>query len=318
MKKTLTGILLLFAFLASCSSPESDGKKAAQKTCDCIDEYAGKLNKAYESYIEKFNSYSFKTRIEAREKISRDVQEVEDEFIKSEEKSAAYRDKLNGKYLTNRENAIKFQYAYNTQYAAYSAPSVDTVTFQSRINSLVQTIIPPKPDLEKLKKGLIGRKIAEGIDGYRGRDWYWEIKSPNDLKSVEIKNAENRGDDYLLDVHIILRGENTDYEADVKIVYVLRQYDDWTIDIIETQNMQIVQTHRYDNCISVKLSNDGLEVNNQCDVALLIGGSVLLDHYGEGIEWKKFSQIAAANQTTYFFLGYGKKQDYKIQFIERP
>jgi hypothetical protein len=104
------------------------------------------------------------------------------------------------------------------------------------MNNLILEIIPPRPDLEKLKKDLVGRKIAEGANGYRKKDWYWEIKSTTELKNVDIKNTSNNGEDYVLDVYLILQGENTDYNANVKIYYVLRQYDDWTIDMIETQH----------------------------------------------------------------------------------
>jgi len=312
--------ILLCILLFACSSPESDGKKAAQKSCDCFEEYTGKLSTAYESYIENFNSYSFKTRIEAREKINKSILEVKDDYNICEEKAIAYRNELSNKYLTNRADADKFQYAYNAQFSNYRTPSVDSVAFQSRINSLIQTIIPQKPDLAKLKKDLIGRKISEGADGYRGKDWYWEIKSLNDLKNVEIKNEEDRGDDYLLDVYLLLQGENTDYEANVKISYVLRQYDDWTIDVITTENMNIVQTHNYDDCITIRLwgllGEHRYEFTNSCDVSLLVGGVALSD---TDERWEKFSILVDANSSaTVGDMIQNRIKDCKIHFIERP
>jgi hypothetical protein len=122
----------------------------------------------------------------------------------------------------------------------------------------------------------------------------------------------------VLDVHLFLQGENSDYIAEVKIVYVLRQLDDWTIDVIDTKDMQIVKTGKYDNCISTRLwgmlGEHNYEFTNNCDVALLIGGVVYVENKGS---WEKFSvEIQPNSQRT---IG-GFMANYKgceIHFIER-
>jgi len=315
-------ILITTTLLSSCSSPEADGKKAAQKACNCIDEYAKNVNKAYTAFADKFDSYSFQTRIEAREKIDAEIQKLENELEKCKGNAFSYYDKLEGKYKTNREKSVKFQYAYLAKMQDFDANTkIDIAALQNRVDNRILTIIPPKPDLEKLKKDLIGRKIAEGVDGYRKKDWYWEIKSLNQLKNVEIKKIENKGDDYRLDVHLVLQGENTDYEADVRIFYVLRQYDDWTIDVIETQNMQIVQTGKYANCITTERGETLIgaiyyEFTNSCDVPLLIGGVIFMDYEQR---WEKFSLIVNANSSeTTRSASVWRIRECKIHFIERP
>lgn len=293
--------------LGGCSSPEADGKKAADKALDCLGAYAAEMTRAYE----RFDPSSFETRVEAREKMAAAAQKAESECIRCRADAAAYRDKLNEKYLSSASKAEKFQYAYAAQSQAAAPAAIDAEAFQAKVNARIQTIIPPKPGLEKLKNDLVGRRITEGLDGYRGAHWYWAISSPGELKTVEIKNAENKGDDYLLDLHLVLQGENTDYEADVQICYVLRQHDDWTIDTIETKNMQIVQTHRYDTFITIAQSTFyGFNVTNSSDVPLLVGGALL---ESENSKWKKFTTLVRANSTERLYC-----QDCKIHFIERP
>ena len=77
-KKPIMLIGLVFCvFVLSCSSPESDGIKAAKMAYNYGKDYGKRSeeivkeqNKAYESYIKKFDSYSFKTRVDAREKLN--------------------------------------------------------------------------------------------------------------------------------------------------------------------------------------------------------------------------------------------------------
>jgi len=312
--------IVLCVLVSACSSPESDGKKAAKKWCDCSIEYAGKMNKVYETYIENFDSYSFKTRIAAREEINKRIQEVENELNKCREKATTYHNKLNDKYLTNREKAAKYQYAYIAQNNSFTAPVVDVNTFSSAISNLIQTIIPPKPDLEKLKRDLIGRKITEQPNGYHRQGWYWEIESPNELKEVKIVNATENGADYILDVYLLLQGEANQHEANVRITYILGQYNDWTIEFLETQEINIVKTGKYNNCIISQRkgwsSEYYLEFTNQCDVSLVVGGAILSEYGGE---WKKFSTIVDANGTkSVGGLFSISVRDYQIHFIERP
>jgi hypothetical protein len=56
------------------------------------------------------------------------------------------------------------------QNKAYETIKFDVVPLLDRIESMIQAIIPNKPDVVKLKKDLIGRRISEGVDGYRMLD----------------------------------------------------------------------------------------------------------------------------------------------------
>ncbi len=84
--------------------------------------------------------------------------------------------------------------------------------------------------------------------------------------------------------------------------------------------MQIVQTHRYDNCISTRLwgmlGEHRYEFTNSCDVQLLVGGVVLSETYER---WEKFSILVNANsKATIGDMFQNRIKDCKIHFIERP
>ena len=126
---------LVFSFCSS-SSPESDGIKAAKKFCDCIDEGNANTIKAYESYIKNFNSFSFKTRIEAREKLNEFLQKAQEETNRCQENAYAYRNELESKYITNEENKNKFWFAFDAHGNAFRPKEQFSKYAGTDINSL--------------------------------------------------------------------------------------------------------------------------------------------------------------------------------------
>ena len=328
--KLLTLFILLtssFVFSScSSSSPESDGVKAAKKFCDCINDYHGNTKKAYESYIKQFKSYSFKTRSEAREKLQESLQKVQEDAERCQENAYTYREELRNKYITNKENADKFQYAFDAHGNAFSPNYFDNSENLNNIEGLILAIIPPKPDLARIKNDFIGNEIRASYHSY-GRNrwgnaentysWAFKANSLDELKDLEILNVTDNGDIY--DVHLRLKGEANQF--DMNVTYVL--YDDWTI---KERKMNILPTGKYDKCIEIQKNAQwgafGIKFINLCDVDLVVVGS------SGGGEF--FSIKVAANSTQ----GYGSWeqtgsvyttvrfnlwtiQDYSILYIER-
>jgi len=293
VKQSVVLFGIAFIIFSSCSSPESDGIKAAKMKYNCEDDYNKRhneitmeQNKAYEAFIKNFHSHSFKTRVEAREKLNEyleksreSFQKLEDDARECEKKAYEYRNKLRNKYETNREKEEKFSYAYNnyrpkerksdTKQEAY-------VDYQSQIRALIQTIIPPKPDLERLKTDLIGRKILWDMKQAGTR--HWTLLSTEEFKTFDIKETVNTNENYLLDVYLLLRGEFTDYEANVTIQYILQQHDDWTFNMFQSKDFKVIPTHKYKNCISHGWEGWGFAnrcyVTNKCDFTLLVIGEM--------------------------------------------
>ena len=310
-----TGIILSFA---SCSSPESDGIKAAKVAYNYRKDYEKKQrditkgqNKAYETYIKKFNSYSFKTRVEAREKLSEHLDKPNKSFQKLDEdyrewmnKAYEYRNKLAGKYQTNREKEDKFNYAYNNYRPIESSsktPQDVYIDYQSEIRNLIKTIIPPKPNVEQLKNDLNGRVIVNQTAGY----YNWTINSSEDLKELEVLNTTDNGKEILFDTQLKLQRTNQ-WDAIINVRYVLSDNEDWWK--LETFNsqMNIVRTGKYDNCVSIEGKSRGnifnmgytIESTNRCDVELVVGGEWLPRLFsGTATEWREFNFAVNANTT---------------------
>lgn len=331
--------------LVSCSSPKSQGEKLGKEYCDCQKEYANEREKVYQEFLAKFDSYGFKTRTEARQKwqdlqneATRKFEEcngkVEEKVKKARAKFPTSADDLMGdlnnamrnpqKYIKEAEKRQK-EFANNQKKASEFNDALRSATNKcevqnneqdnTKIQEKIMTIKPQKPDEARLKQNLVGRRILEQSGGYFGNRWAWQIASIDEVKNIKIEKEEKVGEDYELDVHLVLQKEQgSQYEADLTLICVLGQEDDWKIDFIKTKDIRIVKTGRYDDCITKEIKksywNNYLQFTNSCDVSLIVGGQML----GSDGEWIKFSTNVNANSTG--STSYHGKE-YKIDFIER-
>ena len=231
-KQPVIIIGLACIIMLACSSPESDGIKAAKIVCDCQTEHYAKIEKIYESYIKNFNSYSFKTRIDARQKLNETLNEInrkfQDEYQECYQKAREKAQILENKYLTNEEDKKKFQFAFNAHGESLINQSRSTGNvIQEKADAKIKTIIPPKPDIERLKKDMIGRSIAWGNNFAS-----WSFKE-HQFREVQILGTTDNGDDYILDVHLTLVIENHPYAGvrneNLDVTYTLGASDDWFI-----------------------------------------------------------------------------------------
>lgn len=318
--------IILCVLLIACSNPESDGKKAAEKFCDCEKEFTKKTNKETQNFINNFADYGFNTRIEARKKLEELMDKVSREYESCTQKAQQAYTKLKGKYVGNYEKTTKFEYAYNAKKNFGEQKIQHGIPNQMEINNLILTIIPPKPDAEKIKHDLVGRKITEQPNGYHRQDWYWLIEE-GEIKDIQII-SDNRvfGDEepysrtHQFEVRLILQADGGAHEAFVNLIYVLRQEDDWTIDFLESKQINIVKTEKYYNCVTSQRKGWSgeyyLEFTNHCDVALVVGGVILSEFGGE---WKKFSTVVnASGRSSVGGLFSISVRDYQIHFVERP
>jgi len=341
MKKVIIILAAIISCLCftNCTSPKSQGEKLGKEHCDCQKEYAQEKDKAYQDFLAKFDSYGFKNRTEARlrwqnlqddakrkfegctGKVGQKVQEARAKFPtdisnlldpKIQKQYMKNPQKYLKEFSKNQEKARAFETAYRNaiNQCGVSIKEQD----HTRINEKILTIIPQKPDVATLKQNLVGRRILEQSGGYFGSRWAWQISSIDEIKDIKIEKTEKNGDDYELDVHLVLQKESqSQYKAELNIICVLGQEDDWRIDFIKTKDIHIVKTGRYDDCIKTEIKKGwgtSLQFTNSCDVPLIVGGQIL----GNKGEWTKFSTNVNANSTS--SKSYNGKQ-YKIEFIER-
>ena len=247
MKRVLSYLMMaafvvLATFFTACSSPEKEGIKAAQKVCDGTNNSLVIVRKAYESYIKDFNSYSFKTRIAAREKFDETTQKAQEEIRELENKASEYVEELKSKYKTNEEDVNKFDYAYNAQRNdCKPKEEFNVYEYHERINSLILTIIPPKPDFEKVKKDLVGKSIPVHLpwhDYYRADHKYgWDIYE-HELIDIKLQSTIDIDEDeyqFFLNFHLYRKEINRpSIEVNAKVTYKLGTSDDWRIVRLES------------------------------------------------------------------------------------
>jgi len=189
------------------------------------------------------------------------------------------------------------------------------------------------PDVEIIKKCIIGKEIQDRHGGYFEQrvwglvPWTWTIK-PNEIKSVEIMQSEEKGNAFICDVRLLLQTKAcpTQYVFDLQTVFVLNESNQWIVDNIETEDIYLVKTDRYDHCITIetvestvillnptnnKKSYDFLNFTNNCNVALVVCGQALIDG-----KWIKFYTYVGANENKKSFY-LGNYTEYKIDFIEQ-
>lgn len=176
-----------------------------------------------------------------------------------------------------------------------------------------------KPDAEKIKHDLIGRKISDQPNGYHRQGWYWKIEE-GEIKEFQILNESKQGNDYLFEIRLVLQADGSAQEMFINLTYILGNNNEWTIEFIESKQVNVVKTGKYDNCVTIQRKGWSgeyyLELINHCDVALVVGGEILPEFNGQ---WQKFSAVVNANEKSEVGGLFSVSIiDYKIHFIERP
>ena len=200
------------------------------------------------------------------------------------------------------------------------AAIVSLVTYASfQINTGVIRQLSKKAPVSSatICRDLIGHKLSEGTDnGYHSRDWYWTIEEGGieDFRILSVR--ENTSNRYTIDAQMRLaRHTGGAYNAKATIYYVKAKRG-WEIEFVKSLGMNIVRTHRYDDCIHVEkgsgwLDQDALYMINNCEVALEVGGKIC----GLYSDWKKFSTRILPHETKRIDYSVA---DYTIDYVERP
>ncbi len=317
--KTKVFLLFTLCILISCSSPESDGKLAARKYCDCEKNRMESINHAYQKFLRDFKSYNFKSRVEAREKIAEFEKEIEMDYLANKMDADDFYKKVKNRYLTNFEKNLQFEYAFNQYYNANIKVENSYIQLEKQVNKQIANIIPPKPDIEKVCLDLVGRKFTEK-ETVEFPNLSWEI-TDNLIKQCDIISEEQCGDEYTYNIHLILQENGGKYEVDIHLFYVLFDNEsDWKIDFVESKGLKVIRTGKYNGCITANIEGINYEYSlnlvNHCDVELVIRGQVLNQSTNK---WQDFIKIIKPNgkETVgcWFFLSV---EDFRIDFIERP
>lgn len=316
-------IFLLFIALTAvvcCSTPESDGRKAAKLFSDIEAEAEAYTKSQYLYLIDNFYSQGFTSRTDVNDRI--DEINADSEKLRKEKRAQAdkfYEEKYR-KYVTNQKKNSEFMYAYRSYSKIMKPIKEDLTPLIKQIDSLRLTIIPVQPTLEQIKRDLVGRKISGLPGSYLSDNWYWVTDCYEQIKEADITYEDFGADTYICGVHLILQADGGAYESEILAHYKLGNADDWTLDLIESRSIELLRTGKYDNCITSRrtgwLGEYAVEFTNSSDARLAVGGQVKYE-YGEG--WKKFCIVVEGNSSEQIGgLFWGSLADYKIDFVERP
>lgn len=181
---------------------------------------------------------------------------------------------------------------------------------------------PAKPSRAQIAKDLVGQRLKEGYkDGWFSEEWHWDVKS-GEIKALKIIDVLlDTKQDYCVVVLIRLQGEVNAFNAKVKVNYHLDKNNKWKLEYAVSLGMDIVKTHKYDDCLSFSIVDDGwggvnmLKITNNSNIELGCAGWIKA--YGE---WQKFAVRIDPYKTGGVggTFGGGSVSDYKIEFIERP
>lgn len=305
-------IICAVAFtVSSCSSPENDGIDAANRFKTCDDDYMESLTKAFTKFVKNFDDYDFTTRVEARQKIESIIDKETERYNKEIKNAEKQYLELKKKYMKDREKSISFEYAYQQQMIIVKQETLHGLPSQEIINEKILTIIPPKPEAEKIQVDLIGRRFSDKPEGYFSNK-YFVIKD-GEVENLEIRSAGDEKGRYKINAIVTLR-EHTGGVAllvDFDILYMLGTADDWTIDGISANSINIIKENTDIFRPYIKIEPDWtgclMTFVNYSDALLLIAGI----RYNNG-SWNKFS-IEVAGNDRYSLYG----RDCEIHYIER-
>lgn len=315
----LLSVVFGMTCLISCSSPQSDGEKAAKAYIECMEFYNNDLESRLHDFIENFEDYNFQSRIEARNKVDEIIREADLEYEKNVKKADQQYLEAKKKYIKNQKDYETLEFAYNTYIDIYDATR-NGIPFSQDIELKIQTIIPPKPSIERMKQDLVGRYCQDKEDGYFGT--YRHLIKEGTVKDIEILSDSSGRNEYLLKAIISLqdRPGSATYKVNSEIKYILGDGDDWTIDYLGSNSVEIVKTGQFNKFITSSIANGWekeLRIKNHSDATLIVGGIILRDRGGKS-SWQKFSATVEPNSTeTIGGLFFGNVTDYEIHFVER-
>lgn len=305
-------------FLSSCSSPKKEGKKLALKENRVCEEGLDKIDKLIEAFTVDFAPDNYSRREDAKNQWASMHSEIKSQT--ENELNSILQNRmlvLDDMDMSERRSFVE---AYN-DYVELSLRDKLTIAMQGseypeEVLRSISRINPVKPDLEQIKKDLAKRKLSDVEGGY----YYEANKTLNideynitDLKILNVLSETSN--EYTLNVSFSLLGKNNRerrFDVQCNVRYVLPEYDDWTIDFIQTSAFTPVSSETYKSCVKMNLNGGlvgtDLSVKNECDKSL----EVFVKYFKYG-NWEKEVVIARAQENT--FVTYGKPDEYKIEYI---
>lgn len=327
MKNVLLYVILITLSCISCSSPENEGKKLAQRMNECAENYIKGKQKVEADYVSHFNASDYSTRSEALEAYDQALTKVLDEYNACHDDISVERSEVAGEYANDYKKMAAFETAYDNSIDSNLndrlLDAIANTDYPAAVLAMVRTVIPAKPDEAQIQKDLVGHQLTEGFEKEKcwfHEDYRWKIREGEirDFMIEEVLRADTK--EYIFIATMRLQSELNAFNARVKISYVLPDTEDWKIEFVKSMGVSIVKTHKYDDLISCEIKDDGwggvnaLFITNKAEIELGVGVEVVANgsrkRYAVRVNPDKKSQVGG-------LFGGGDVTSYDIEFVER-
>ena len=327
MKRVLLYVLLMTICCISCSSPENEGKKLAQRMNECAENFIKEKQKAETVFVSRFNASDYTTRTEALEAYDQAIIKVLDEYNAKYDEVSVQRSKIAGEYANDYKKMAAFETAYesniDSQLSDRLMDAIAETEYPAAVMAVVRTVIPPKPDEAQIQKDMVGHQLTEGFEKEKcwfHEDYRWKIREGEirDFMIEEVLRADTK--EYIFIATMRLQSELNAFNARVKVSYVLPDTEDWKIEFVKSLGVTILKTHKYDDLISCAIEDDGwggvdaLFITNKAEIEVGVGVEVVADgsrkRYAVRVSPDKKSQVGG-------LFGGGNVTSYEIEFVER-
>lgn len=315
-------VLLLFitTLLCACAdSPADKGKETAEKYNSIITEFNTKISDAEKTITDNINKGKYTTRVAARNEyntlVKESIEKLDAEL--TEHKINIEEIKFNYKQDIQKINLFTFSYKEVVKEVNIELLKKNAL-LNNNINQQIATIIPSKPDLEKVQNDLIKRTIADNDDSYGTRKvkGEWTILA-TDIKEFELLNMREENDEVVYELRLLLQRKGSAVNVKSTIRYSLGEQDDWFIRLLSVDEFKVVETGNYNDYIGWTWEKQwfvipGISINNRADIALYVEGK-----YFDNNKWKKFNAIINGNESEFIELGWNANK-VEIETVEIP
>ena len=316
MKKIFVTLTLCLYFWGCSVSPYQQGIKLSEEYNGCIDAYFKASEKVGEDFAQELPG-KYTSRSAAMEEYVQLLRQCHQTYLKKwsaiEAKETQFRKKAKS---TSELREFESGLASREMYVFVYEPDLETVEISPAVLQKVRMIYPPKPNEMQISRDLVGHTLSEGKeDGYYPQSWTWKIidDGVSDLKILSVE--ENSNNRYVITVSMRLSSDTRAYDAKASISYILEDTSDWRIEFIQSKGMDIVKTHRYDDCVKCYINRGliggGLAAENNCEIALEVAGKELT-YSGK---WVTFCCVIPPHEQKIISYNY---TDFKVDYIERP
>lgn len=197
-------ISILFIFIIySCGSnndPVKDGKSIANARCNCLTNYLNTMIKVDEKFIDKFDSYNFENKQEARNKFEELQNAVTTEHYDCMNAVQKKNEDLKYKYIAEKELLEKYEFALNSLIKTCNLDESKLNSLENKINEMISKYIKDKSEIFNqivgTYKGMMDNKEISISINANGSFVYSNSKDSFTYSgTAELKTSENTGYD---------------------------------------------------------------------------------------------------------------------------